>query len=451
MKKINLYLFRSFIGPFLASLFIVLFILLMQFLWKYIDDLIGKGLTIAQVSELMMYSIARFVPLALPIAVLISSVMVLGKHGEDNELAALQSSGISLLKVFKPLFIVIILISSFSYLFSNYVMPIANYKGGSLLYDIKKKKPSVNIKEGIFYNDIDGYSIKINSKESNDNILKEILIYDHTQNNGNKKVITAQSGKMEISQDEKYMELTLYNGNSYIEISDKEKNKKSNHRKISFEKNLIKFDLSSFDLKNSELLYKGHYAMLNNQQLIHSIDSLEKKLKEKKGLNRNRLYENYKYNNENELDTIVSLNFSNQKKVYETAINKLRILKSVSKSNADDINYKKSIIAKHKIEWHRKISLAFACIIMFMIGAPVGSIIRKGGFSIPLLVSIILFVIYYVISITGEKTAKDLSATPFEGMWIANIIFLPISILLIFLAVRNSKLPNLTNYITINK
>ena len=129
----------------------------------------------------------------------------------------------------------------------------------------------------------------------------------------------------------------------------------------------------------------------------------------------------------------------------------MRILKSVSKSNADDINYKKSIIAKHKIEWHRKISLAFACIIMFMIGAPVGSIIRKGGFSIPLLVSIILFVIYYVISITGEKTAKDLSATPFEGMWIANIIFLPISILLIFLAVRNSKLPNLTNYITINK
>ena len=148
----------------------------MQFLWKYIDDLIGKGLSIFQVSELMTYSLARFVPLALPIAVLISSVMVIGKLGEDYELAALQSSGISLIKIFKPIFSIILLIGISSYMFSNYIMPIANYKGGSLLYDIKKKKPSVNIKEGIFYNDIDGYSIKIENKSSSDNLLKNILI-----------------------------------------------------------------------------------------------------------------------------------------------------------------------------------------------------------------------------------------------------------------------------------
>ena len=226
----------------------------MQFLWKYIDDLIGKGLTLFQVSELMMYSIARFVPLALPIAVLISSVMVIGKLGENYEIAALQSSGISLKKILQPLFLFIIIISSFSYLFSNYVMPIANYKGGSLLYDIKKKKPSVNIKEGIFYNDIDGFSIKIDTKNSNNGLLYGILIYDHTDNNGNKKVISAQSGKMEISDNEKYMELTLYNGNSYIELIDNKK--KSNHRKISFSENLIRFDLSNFGLKNSEMLYR---------------------------------------------------------------------------------------------------------------------------------------------------------------------------------------------------
>ena len=212
----------------------------MQFLWKYIDDLIGKGLTLFQVSELMIYSIARFVPLALPIAVLISSVMVIGKLGENYEIAALQSSGISLKKILQPLFLFIIIISSFSYFFSNYVMPIANYKGGSLLYDIKKKKPSVNIKEGIFYNDIDGFSIKIGTKNSNNGLLYDILIYDHTGNNGNKKVISAQSGKMEISDNEKYMELTLYNGNSYIELKDNKK--KSNHRKISFSENLIRFD-----------------------------------------------------------------------------------------------------------------------------------------------------------------------------------------------------------------
>ena len=421
----------------------------MQFLWKYIDDLIGKGLSVFQVSELMLYSIARFVPLALPIAVLISSVMVIGKMGEDYELAALQSSGISLIKVFKPIFLIIVLIGFSSYLFSNYVMPIANYKGGSLLYDIKKKKPSVNIKEGIFYNDIDGYSIKIEKKSNSENLLNNILIYDHTDNTGNKKVISAKSGKMLISDNEKYMELTLYNGNSYIELINN-KNKKSNHRKITFEEDLMRFDLSSFDLKNSELLYKGHYAMLNNSQLENSIDSLNKRVYEKELLIQNRLLENYKYKENNKSDSTISINYLNQKKIQETAINKLRILKSVSNSNSNDLRYKQAIISKHKIEWHRKISLAFACLIMFLIGAPLGSIIRKGGFSIPLLVSIVLFVLYYVISITGEKTAKDLSISPFEGMWIANITFIPISLILIVLALKNSRLPKISDFIKIN-
>lgn len=411
----------------------------MQFLWKYIDDLIGKGLDVSQVSELMIYSIARFVPLALPIAVLISSVMVLGKLGENYELAALQSSGISLISIMKPIFVLIVLISISSFLFSNYVMPIANFKGGSLLYDIKKKKPAINIKEGIFYNDIDGFSIKIGSKD--DDVLNDILIYDHKENLGNKKVISAKSGKMNITDDEKYMELYLFDGNSYIEIENNNKKKKSINRKISFQKDLIRFDLSSFNMKNSEMLYKGHYAMLNNKQLSYSIDSLNNKLIDKQNLIKVRVSENYKYDASSKSDSVISLNNLNNKKIHETAINKLRILKSFSKSNADDLNYKKTIIAKHKIEWHRKISLAFACIIMFLIGAPLGSIIRKGGFSVPLLVSILLFVVYYVISITGEKTAKDLSASPLEGMWISNFIFIPISMILITLALRNSSIP----------
>ena len=411
----------------------------MQFLWKYIDDLIGKGLDIGQVSELMIYSIARFVPLALPIAVLISSVMVLGKLGENYELAALQSSGISLISIMKPIFILIVLISISSFLFSNYVMPIANFKGGSLLYDIKKKKPAINIKEGIFYNDIDGFSIKIGSKD--DGILNNILIYDHKENLGNKKVISAKSGKMKITDDEKYMELYLYDGNSYIEIENNNKKKKSINRKISFQKDLIRFDLSNFNMKNSEMLYKGHYAMLNNTQLSYSIDSLNNKLIDKENLIKVRVTENYKYDKTNKVDSVISLDKLNNKRINETAINKLRILKSVSKSNSDDLNYKKTIIAKHKIEWHRKISLAFACVIMFLIGAPLGSIIRKGGFSVPLLISILLFVIYYVISITGEKTAKDLSASPLEGMWISNFVFIPLSLILISLALRNSRIP----------
>ena len=416
MKKINLYLIKSFIGPFLTSLIIVLFVLLMQFLWKFIDDLIGKGLSTLQVSELMIYSIARFVPLALPIAVLISSVMVIGKLGEDYELTAFQSSGISITKIMKPLFIIILLISLSSYLFSNYIMPIANFKGGSLLYENKKKKPAVNIKEGIFYNDIEGYSIKIGSKEDNGKILTNLLIYDHTGNSGNKKVISAESGTMTITEDERYMELSLYNGTSYMEVDGVKQRRDSPHRKISFEKELIRFDLSSFNIKNSEMLYKGHYAMLNNTQLENSIDSLNRKLNEKETLINNRILDNYKNKKKRKRDYSKHNNIDNNKKMFTRAINKLRVLKSVSQSNANDINYKKMIIAKHKIEWHRKLSLSIACIVMFLIGAPLGSIVRKGGFSIPLLISILLFVIYYVISISGEKTAKDLSISPFEGI-----------------------------------
>jgi len=419
----------------------------MQFLWKYIDDLVGKGLDTFQVAELMMYSVTRFVPLALPIAVLISSVMVIGQLGENYELAALQSSGISLLKIMKPLFLIVVLISCFSYTFSNYIMPIANFKGGSLLYDIKKKKPALNIKEGIFYNDIDGYSIKIGTKNNNDNTLNNILIYDHTNNSGNKKVITAKSGNMKITNDERYMELSLYNGVSYIEIEEIKKNKKSPHRKIYFDKELIRFNLSSFNIKNSELLYKGHYAMLNNQQLIHSIDSLKEKVITKEKLINTRLQNNYHYNPNKKQDFVKEIVKVNEKRIYETAINKLRVLKSVSKSNHDDLEYKKMIIAKHKIEWHRKISIAISCIIMFLIGAPLGSIVRKGGFSIPLLFSIILFVVFYVITIIGEKSAKDLVISPAEGMWIANIIFFPIAVFLIMHALKNSSLPKIKDLI----
>jgi lipopolysaccharide export system permease protein len=419
----------------------------MQFLWKYIDDLIGKGLDAFQVSELIMYSIARFIPLALPIAVLISSVMVIGKLGEDYELAALQSSGISLLKIMKPIFLIVIVISSFSYIFSNYIMPIANFKGGSLLYDIKKKKPALNIKEGIFYNDIDGYSIKIETKSDNGNTLNNILIYDHTNNSGNKKVIIAESGNMNITNDERYMELNLFNGISYIEIEEIKKSKKNPHRKISFDKELIRFDLASFNIKNSELLYKGHYAMLNNQQLLNSIDSLKNKVIIKEKLIYSRLEKNYHYKqdvNQNFNNDIIKIN---KNRIYETAINKLRVLRSVCKSNSYDLEYKKKIISKHKIEWHRKISIAFSCIIMFLIGAPLGAIVRKGGFSIPLLMSIILFVIFYVTSIIGEKSAKDLIISPIAGMWMANIIFFPISIYLIMQALRNSSLPKIKDLI----
>jgi lipopolysaccharide export system permease protein len=412
----------------------------MQFLWKYIDDLVGKGLEFTQIAELLFYASARFVPVALPIAMLLASVMVFGKLGENYELVALKSSGISLLKILFPLTIFVIIIAYGSFLFSNYVMPIANLKNGSMLYDIQKKKPALNIKEGIFYKDIEGFSIKVAEKDSDGKTLKDIIIYDHTAKNGNDKVIISESGIMQLTKDEKYLELILYNGHSYIDIT--ESKRKNPYRTTHFKENLIRFNLSSFNtINNSEALYKGHYAMLSNQQLATAIDSLTNKYEEREITFTKNITD--KYTTNSEADSLIAIKPFNKIKIkqqYDIAINKLQTLKSITKSNKDDLEYRKIIITKHNIEWHRKISLAIACLLLFLVGAPLGAIIRKGGFGLPVLFSVFFFLIYHVLSMIGEKSVKDLSMKAYEGMWIANMVFSLIALFLIYKAKNDVQL-----------
>jgi len=442
MKRLHLFLIKAFIGSFVATFFIAIFLLLMQFLWKYIDDLVGKGLEFTQIAELIFYASARFVPVALPIAMLLSSVMVIGKLGENYELAALKASGISLIRILFPLTIFVIIISYSSFLFSNYVMPIANLKNGSMIYDIQKKKPALNIKEGIFYKDIEGFSIKVNKKDADGKTLKNIIIYDHTANNGNDKVIIAESGVMQLTKDEKFLELILYNGHSYIDIAKNNRKAKKPYRTTHFKEDLIRFNLSSFStMKNSENLYKGHYAMLSNTQLAIAIDSLNLKFEDRKKTFTINIID--KYNSKSEMDSLIVLdNFSllKQKQQFDIAINKLRTIKSIVKSNMDDLKYRKIIITKHEIEWHRKISLAVACLLLFFVGSSMGAIIRKGGFGLPVLISVFFFIVYHVLSIIGEKSAKDLSMHAYEGIWLANIVFLPIALFLVYKAKNDSQL-----------
>ena len=440
MKRLHLFLIKSFLGPFIVTFFIAIFLLLMQFLWKYIDDLVGKGLEFTQIAELLFYASARFVPIALPIAMLLSSVMIFGKLGETYELVALKSSGISLLKILFPLTIFVIIIAYGSFLFSNYVMPIANLKNGSMLYDIQKKKPALNIKEGIFYKDIEGFSIKVAEKDSDGKTLKDIIIYDHTAKNGNDKVIISESGIMQLTKDEKYLELILYNGHSYIDIT--ESKRKNPYRTTHFKENLIRFNLSSFStINNSEALYKGHYAMLSNQQLATAIDSLTNKYEEREITFTKNITD--KYTTNSEADNLIAIKPFSKIKIkqqYDIAINKLQTLKSITKSNKDDLEYRKIIITKHNIEWHRKISLAIACLLLFLVGAPLGAIIRKGGFGLPVLFSVFFFLIYHVLSMIGEKSVKDLSMKAYEGMWIANMVFSLIALFLIYKAKNDVQL-----------
>ena len=434
MRKLHLFTIKSFLGPFIATFFIAIFLLLMQFLWKWIDDLVGKGLEINEIGELLFFASIRFVPLALPISMLLASVMTFGALGEKSELVAMKSAGVSLRRIMNPLIVFVVFISVGSFMFSNYVMPIANLKSGSLLYSIQKQKPALNIKAGIFYNGIEGYSIKVEEKSDDGQSLKNIIIYNHTSRNGNDNIIIAESGSMKLTKDERFLEFKLIDGYSYLQEKEKRGKRRKPHRTTKFKEDLILFDLSAFDFKRtSTALYKGHYAMLNNKQLTIAIDSLKMNLNNKKNIFNDNIIS--KYNTSSVDDSVIinkNLITRHKQQQYDIAINKLRSLKSITKSNKDDLEYRKIIITKHKIEWHRKLSLAVACILLFLVGAPLGAVIRKGGFGLPVLVSVFFFLIYHVISIIGEKSAKDLSMEPYQGMWLTNTIFLPVIIFLIY-------------------
>ena len=407
----------------------------MQFLWKWIDDLVGKGLEISEIGELLFFASVRFVPLALPISMLLASVMTFGALGEKSELIAMKSSGMSLKRIMNPLIVFVVFISIGSFLFSNYVMPIANLKSGSLLYSIQKQKPALNIKEGIFYDGIEGYSIKVEEKSDDGQSLKNIMIYNHRNENNN--VLIAKSGNMSLTKNERFLKFQLFDGYSYLQGKEKRGKKRFPYRTTKFKEDLVLFDLSGFDFKRTSAeLYKGHYAMLNNQQLNNTIDSLKNKLSEKTLQIRENIEGKYNYTlakNEKKIEESISDTSSVKKiRIYDYALNKLRALKSVTNTANSDLEYRSYIIRKHRIEWHRKIALAIACIILFLVGAPLGAIIKKGGFGMPVMVSVFFFVFYHVINIIGEKAAKEATLSVVEGMWLANFIFLPIAIFLIY-------------------
>ena len=419
----------------------------MQFLWKYIDDLVGKGLEWFDIAQLLFYASARLVPLALPISILLSSIMTFGNLAEKYELVAIKSAGVSFQKGMSSLLLIILMISMSSFLFSNYYMPYANLKAGTLLYDIRKQKPALNIKPGMFYNGLEGFSIKIDKKNDNGVDLEGIMIYDHNNKSGNNKVIVADRGSMYLSDNEQYFVISLEDGHSYYETdTSTRKNKKKNrpHQRVTFKKDILRFDLSGFGMKrSSEDLYRNHYAMVNNRQILISIDSLQSKIANKLITTKEQLEKRLGTDSTLSKKTyteIKDLNIVQKRKQYSTAINSARSNKALIENTNRDKDYRIILVAKHLVEWHRKWSLAFACIIMFLIGAPLGAIIRKGGFGMPVVVSIFFFILYHVIYMTGEKMVKKGELIALEGMWAANIILFPIGIWLIHKASKDSNI-----------
>jgi len=380
--------------------FIALFVLIMQFLWKYIDDIVGKGLEVSVILELLFYLTTSLIPMALPIAVLISSVMVMGNLGERYELASIKSAGIPLLRVMMPLVFLTTMISIASFLASDYLIPYSNLKFKSRLYDIRKQKPTFDLDSGVFNDDFGGTIIRVGEKRKDGDELLDVMIYDHTENRGNVNQIHANKGEMYSTSDKQFLVMKLYEGEQYQELkaNNREKSDNYEHLHIRFKEWEKIFDLSEFDLNQTNIeQFKSHHSMLNISQLDYALDSLQKR-KSKRARQLIKNTEPYFYISRRpdstqqvmqelvqkdttprpKIDTLINLFRENEKgRFANRAITLARNVKNYAQTTINDLPKIDESIARHSIEWHRKFSMAYACLMFLFIGAPMGAIVRN--------------------------------------------------------------------------
>ncbi|MBN9383461.1 MAG: LptF/LptG family permease [Chitinophagaceae bacterium] len=587
LKKLDLLIIKAFIGPFIATFFITLFVLVLQFFWLYIDDIVGKGVDMLTVARLILYVSATLVPLALPLAVLLSSIMTFGNLGETFELVAIKSAGIPLLRFMRPLLIVSIIICYIAFLFNNNIIPIANLKMNTLKYDIIVSKPAFDIKEGVFYDKIEGYVIKIGKKEKDDSTIRNVVIYQQNYSGQQDDIIVAEKGKMVVTPDKHSLVFALQDGWIYQEGKGDRMSTTNDFIRMGFKDYKKVLDLSSFKLnKTEDSAFKNNYQMLTMSQLGRNIDSLKrqnetylKKVEQdmRVGLKFSQMLDttgwaevektpDKKIQSRYLLDTpvrpappvaavppvttpavtvtppvntpagtsvkpdsshkvaahkdsthkdsthkdaaskdlahkdAVSKDSAHMASVHKNAASKDSIHKDTSKHPGPQLAAKNSKPAPpppptfrdylpdstrstvtehaisnlsmvkiqldqptylysnldndlrvHRIAWHEKLTLSVACLVMFLIGAPLGSIIRKGGIGMPLVFAVIFFVIFFLLNNFGKKFAKEDVLTPAAGMWMATYVLTPVGLFLVYKALHDSQLFNKEFYFRIAK
>jgi lipopolysaccharide export system permease protein len=463
IKKIDKLILKSFWQPFFMTLAVVIFIFLMRLIIAYFADLFGKDLGIELYLKLFFYFSLITIPIALPLAMLLSTLMTYGNLGEYFELTAMKSAGISITRAMLPMFVVAIFISIFAFWFNNVALPWANLKGYSLLYDIKTTKTTLNIKEGIFYTDLPGYSIKVQKKYPDNKTLKSIVIFDHTKNNGDMHVTMADSALMYSIMDKQYLIFELFNGNDYTEDADKtgaaDATDMSTH---SFRKSKVIMSLAAFDMhKTEEDQFKHHQMMRGFSELGNDSDSLKKAYKSLRQSFFNNatsyfLYE-MKYiakdskignqlisqKNSSKLDTIYNqrnarLTFPSQNVDY--ALGQANNIYTYNESNQTSLLSKEEDSHRTDLEWHHKFTNAIAVFVMFLIGAPLGGIIKKGGFGLPVVIAIIFFIMMYIMTQQGDKAAKESRLAVQVGAWISNVVLFLFGLYFLKKAKNDSRL-----------
>lgn len=515
MRKLDQLIIKSFIGPFVLTTAVSTFILLIQHMLKYFEDFVGKDLGISVFAELLFYFSLNMLQVALPLGVLVSSLMTFGNLGEHFELTAIKSSGISLIRALQPIFFFVVLISIGAFFFNDKVLPAANLKAYSLLYDIKHKKPTMDIQEGVFYKGIPDYTIKANEKLPDDITLMDVIIYDHTSDIGNRRVILADSSRMFLFMNDRYLKLELFNGNYYSE--DKVRGNPINQfNRTSYSRMDMVFSLASFEFDpTDEELFRGNRQMMDIKELTQAIDSMNLKIEDIRTsfMESNVQYFTYfqeearvkirarerlsvdtleidddeytarrmrqdslrngnldsqrdslKYSGRRikprivseikevptrstvrikkdslatlnldslkltDLDSILEAKKTGGQVVINAALAQSRNLKNNLTGTVSRANNIEKNLGKYSIEKYKKYSQAFACIVMFFIGAPLGAIIKKGGLGMPVIISIFFFIVYYVLSISGEEYAKAGVMDGAYSVWMANVVLLPIGL-----------------------
>ncbi len=458
MKIIDRYLCKNFLGPFVLTFFVALFVLLMQFLWKWVDELVGKGLELSVILQLLFYASLTLTSMAFPLAVLLSSLMTFGNMGERYEIVALKSAGVSVSRMMRPLMFLSIVIACIAFFFSNKVIPAANVKMRMLLYDIQERKPALNLEEGIFYTGFDNYSIRVGKKMADGETVKDIIIYDHSKRLGNTTVTYAESGTMQVTPDKNYLVFTLYNGASWDESPNgntfnRGEGNQNTLSRATFDKQYKRFDMSSFSMdKVDASMYESHSTAMSISQLNDRIDTLKMEISDLAQGASTVFFGNLFYFNQfvkgdtvgfDTLTTMKKCDLEEQtpeqrSRILTYADNAARTFIYSVRFSYQDIDFRTHYLWGFQIEFFRKFTMSLACVLFFFVGAPLGSIIRKGGIGIPLLITVIFFTLYFALSIMGEKIAKSSVWPVWFGMGLSSFILLPICVFLTYHATTDS-------------
>ena len=466
VKKIDIYLLKNFLGLFLATFFIAIFILLMQFMWMHVNDLVGKGIGVGVLAEFFIYAAATVVPLALPLAILLASLISFGNLAEKVELTAMKAAGISLFRILRPLAVFVLFLSIGAFYFSNNVLPKSQTKLWALIFSLRQKSPELDIPIGEFYDEISGYQIYVRDKTPRGELLN-LMIYDYSEGFENAKVMVADTGKLAASTDKRYLTLDLYRGESFENLEKKQQRatgttKSIPYRRETFLHKRLVIDFATEFNRYDESILDDQHVSKDVSKLVHSIDSMQ-------GVSQTRcaeqsdqlLHERY-FGRETRKGAVqIPETVTPEERAShnldtlwagltpERHLQVLRMAQDRAKNYCDQIEYNAILlddadryIRKHEIELYRRFTLAFACLVFFFIGAPLGTIIRKGGLGAPVVISVILFIVYYIIDNTGYKMAREAIWPCWAGMWLSSFILLPTGIFLTYKAATDSPLFN---------